>query len=76
MLKKLHEKPFPKVNLMDVYCTGKQEFRGEVAYNHIDILHPPPSDSRFLHCNILGLDWLDRTQAHLDLKIRKLIIQH
>lgn len=53
---------------MDVHGTKKQIFKAEIAYTPHDLFRPHPLDSRFQHCNILGVDWLRMNEVHLNLR--------
>ena len=67
-MNKLHKKLFPNVNLNTVHGTGMQIFDAEIAYIPHEVHRPHPSEPRFEHCNILGLDWLRLNRVVLDFK--------
>jgi hypothetical protein len=52
---------------MEVHGAKQQVFEGELAYIPHEISFPHLLDPRFEKCNIIGVDWLRMSEAHLNL---------
>lgn len=67
-LDKVQKQLFPNINLTEVHGTRESVFRAKIAYMPHEVFLPHPSNPRFEHCNIIGVDFLRLNEAHLNLR--------